>query len=60
MVSVAKIDSMLAKTLESAVPAVPAAAGHPAGRFGRDPAEYRRGPATLTLVPNPPEQGRTP
>ena len=60
VVSVAKIDSMLAKALEAAVPAVPAAAGHPAGRFGRDPAEYRRGAAALTLVPNPPEQGSTP
>src|ERR1700712_1415329 len=59
VVSVAKIDSMLAKALESATPAVPAAAGHPAGRFGRDPAEYRRSSATLTVVPDPPEQGST-
>ena len=59
VVSVAKIDSMLAKALEAAVPAVPAAARHPAGRFGRDPAEYRRGAAALTVVQDP-EQGSTP
>ena len=56
VVSVAKIGSMLAKALEAVVPA---AAGHPAGRFGRDPAEYRHTWPTLTLVPNPLEQEST-
>ncbi|MET3807548.1 hypothetical protein ABIB25_004574, partial [Nakamurella sp. UYEF19] len=35
---------------ERAAPALPAAAGHPAGRFGRDPGEFRSPAATLTLV----------
>lgn len=58
VVSVAKIDSMLVKALESADAELPAAAGHPAGRFGRDPGEYRRSTAALTLVP-PIEQETT-
>ncbi len=47
VVSAAKIDSMLTKALEPAVPAV-AAAGHPASRFSRDPANT----AALPLSPS--------
>lgn len=50
VVSVAKIDAMLVKALERATPALPAAAGHPAGRFGRDPNEFRSATTTLTLI----------
>jgi hypothetical protein len=55
VVSVSKIASMLAKALENAAPVLPAAAGHPAGRFARDTGEFRP-PTRLTLVPNPPEE----
>jgi transposase len=55
VVSVSKIASMLASALENAAPVLPAAAGHPAGRFARDTGEFRT-PARLTLVPNPPEE----
>jgi len=51
VLSVAKIASMLAKAIEREQPALPAAAGAPAGRFARDPAEYALGSrAQLTLI----------
>jgi hypothetical protein len=53
VVSVSKISAMLAKTLEDSPPALPAAAGHPPGRFARDPAEFRRR-GHLTLVTSQP------
>ena len=54
VVSVTKIAAMLAKALETTAPDLPAAAGHPAGRFARDPSEFT--PAArrrLTVVPDP-------
>lgn len=50
VVAVRKIDAMLAKALENTAPALPAAAGHPAGRFARDPGEFRTTTATLTAA----------
>ena len=51
VLSVAKIASMLAKAIEREQPVLPAAAGAPAGRFARDPAEYALGSrAQLTLI----------
>jgi len=50
VISVGKIASMLAKALEKTTPALPAAAGHPAGRFARDPSEYRSRSTPLTLI----------
>ena len=60
VVSVSKIAAMLAKALEDTVPVLPAAAGHPAGRFARDPGEFRSARATLTLVPSQPREDTTP
>jgi len=60
VVSVAKIDAMLVKALENATPALPAAAGHPAGRFGRDPNEFRTPAPTLTLVHSQPSPEELP
>jgi len=57
VVSVSKIAAMLAKALESASPDLPAAAGHPAGRFARDPSEFT--PAArrrLHVVPDPTQE----
>ncbi|WP_206426091.1 Mu transposase domain-containing protein [Nakamurella antarctica] len=51
VVAVGKIDAMLTKALENTPPVLPAAAGHPAGRFSRQPDEFQAGRATLTLVP---------
>jgi transposase len=54
VVSVTKIAAMLAKALETTTPDLPAAAGHPAGRFARDPSEFT--PAArrrLHVVPDP-------
>lgn len=56
VVSVTKIASMLEKAVEREQPALPAAAGAPAGapmgRFARDPAEYATTDrAQLTLIP---------
>ena len=54
VVSVSKIAAMLAKALEGTTPELPAAAGHPAGRFARDPSEFTpAGRRRLTLVPDP-------
>jgi transposase len=54
VVSVTKIAAMLAKALETAAPDLPAAAGHPAGRFARDPSEFTpAGRRRLHLVPDP-------
>jgi transposase len=51
VVSVTKIASMLVKATERDEPAVPVAAGAPAGRFARDPAEFALPAATrLTLI----------
>ncbi len=50
VVAVGKIDAMLTKALENTVPVLPAAAGHPAGRFARDPNEFRTSTATLTAA----------
>jgi hypothetical protein len=50
VVSVTKIASMLAKATEQDRPALPAAAGAPAGRFARDPAEYALPAPHLTLI----------
>ena len=52
--SVSKIAAMLAKALEGTTPDLPAAAGHPAGRFARDPSEFTPvGRRRLTVVPDP-------
>ncbi len=52
VVAVGKIASMLDRACETNEPALPAAAGTPAGRFARDPAEYGQpAPARLTLLP---------
>jgi hypothetical protein len=59
VVSVSKIASMLAKALENTAPVLPAAAGHPAGRFARDTGEFRTPTTRLTLVPNPTPEGKT-
>ena len=57
VVSVSKIAAMLAKALESTTPVLPAAAGHPAGRFARDPSEFSSKPRRrLTIVPDPTEE----
>jgi transposase len=50
IVSVTKIASMLAKATETDLPALPAAAGAPTGRFARDPAEYALPARHLTLI----------
>ena len=50
VVSVTKIDSMLAKATEADRPALPAAAGAPTGRFARNPAEYALPARHLTLI----------
>ena len=51
VVSVSKIASMLEKAVEREQPVLPAAAGAPAGRFARDPAEYAiNGSTQLTLI----------
>lgn len=55
VVSVAKIDAMLVKALERATPTLPAAAGHPAGRFSRDAGEFRSPATLLTLVHSQPQ-----
>ena len=57
VVSVSKIAAMLAKALESTPPDLPAAAGHPAGRFARDPSEFTP-PARrrLHVVPDPTQE----
>jgi transposase len=60
VVSVSKIDAMLTKALENTTPDLPAAAGHPAGRFARDPSEFRSPRATLTLVHSQPREDQTP
>jgi hypothetical protein len=60
VVSVAKIDAMLVKALERTTPTLPAAAGHPAGRFARDPNEFRSSATTLTLVYSQPQPKDTP
>jgi transposase len=60
VVSVSKIDAMLTKALENTTPELPAAAGHPAGRFARDPSEFRSPRATLTLVHSQPREDQTP
>jgi len=59
VVSVSKIAAMLAKALENTAPVLPAAAGHPAGRFARDPAEFRP-TTTLRLVHSQPRETTTP
>ncbi len=52
VVSVSKIDTMLAKATEHHQPVLPAAAGSPGGRFARDPGEYAsRRTVQLTLLP---------
>lgn len=51
VVAVGKIDAMLTKALEKTTPVLPAAAGHPAGRFARDPNEFRTTPTLFTLIP---------
>lgn len=54
VVSVTKIAAMLAKALEKTPPDLPAAAGHPAGRFARDPSEFTPAPRRrLHVVPDP-------
>ena len=54
VVSVTKIAAMLAKALEGTTPDLPAAAGHPVGRFARDPAEFTpAGRRRLHIVPDP-------
>ena len=54
VVSVTKIAAMLAKALESTPPDLPAASGHPTGRFARDPSEFTpAGRRRLHLVPDP-------
>jgi len=51
VVSVTKIASMLVKATEADAPALPVAAGAPAGRFARDPGEFALPAATrLTLI----------
>jgi len=60
VVSVSKIAAMLTKALENATPVLPAAAGHPAGRFARDPGEFRSPRTTLTLVHSQPRETTTP
>jgi transposase len=60
VVSVSKIDAMLTKALENTTPDLPAAAGHPAGRFARDPSEFRSPRATLTLVHSQPREDHAP
>jgi hypothetical protein len=50
VVSVSKIASMLEKATEQQRPVLPKAAGAPAGRFARDPAEYAQIPVQLTLI----------
>jgi hypothetical protein len=60
VVSVSKIAAMLAKALEDTAPVLPAAAGHLAGRFARDPGEFRSARANLTLVPSQPRENTTP
>ena len=60
VVSVSKIAAMLAKALENTAPVLPAAAGHPAGRFARDPGEFRSARAALTLVHGQPRETTTP
>jgi hypothetical protein len=50
VLSVTKIASMLAKATEQQQPVLPAAAGAPAGRFARDPAEYALPTPQLTLI----------
>jgi hypothetical protein len=60
VVSVTKIASMLAKALENTTPVLPAAAGHPAGRFARDPSEFRSPTSTLTLIHSQPQEDTTP
>jgi transposase len=60
VVSVSKIASMLTKALENTTPELPAAAGHPAGRFARDPSEFRSPRATLTLVHSQPREDHAP
>jgi transposase len=59
VVSVTKIASMLAKALENTTPVLPAAAGHPAGRFARDLSEFRSPTTTLTLVHSQPQEDTT-
>jgi len=51
---------MLVKALENSTPVLPAAAGHPAGRFARDPAECRGPTTTLRLVHSQPRETTTP
>ena len=54
VVWVGKIAAMLEKALEAVTPELPAAAGHPAGRFARDPSEFTpAGRRRLTVVPDP-------
>ncbi len=51
VVSVTKIASMLERATEHDPPALPAAAGQPTGRFGRDVGEFAiRGGTQLTLI----------
>ena len=59
VVSVSKIAAMLGKAVEKSTPVLPAAAGHPAGRFARDPAEFRSA-TTLRLVHSQPRETTTP
>lgn len=56
VIAVGKIDAMLAKALESTVPAAPAAVN--GGRFARDPGEYRRPPTPATTDPSGPVGGQ--
>lgn len=60
VVSVSKIAAMLTKALENTTPVLPAAAGHPAGRFARDPGEFRSPTTTLTLVHSQPRETTSP
>ena len=60
VVSVSKIAAMLTKALENTTPVLPAAAGHPAGRFARDPGEFRSPRTTLTLVHSRPRETTSP
>ena len=60
VVSVSKIAAMLTKALENSTPVLPAAAGHPAGKFAHDPGEFRSPRTTLTLVHSQPREMTTP
>lgn len=54
VLSVTKIASMLQRATEHTPPALPAAAGSPAGRFARDPGEYTGGALHLSIIPGGP------